>query len=68
MPETIQSLSFHLRRMADGPVDLIDAERLSRAADELERLKRENDLWVPARDIPGDFFITTGGVDKPQTS
>lgn len=33
------SLSQHLRRIADGPVDAIDAEYLVVAADEIERLR-----------------------------
>jgi hypothetical protein len=32
-PETVGSLCYHLRVMAGGPVDAIDADRLSRAAD-----------------------------------
>jgi hypothetical protein len=32
-PETIESLCYYLRVMADGPVDAINADRLSRAAD-----------------------------------
>jgi len=31
-PESVGMLAFHLRNMADGSVDAIDAERLSRAA------------------------------------
>ena len=31
-PESIASLAHHLRKMADGPVDAIDSDRLLRAA------------------------------------
>jgi transcriptional regulator with XRE-family HTH domain len=40
--ESIGDLVYHLRRMADGPVDQIDADRLCRAADEIEQGRSRN--------------------------
>ena len=37
MPETLRNLGYHLRVMADKASEQIDADRLSRAADEVER-------------------------------
>ena len=35
-PESTESLQYHLRRMADVAADQIDADRLSRAADQID--------------------------------
>lgn len=36
-PETLRNLGYHLRVMADKAIEQIDAERLLRAAEEVER-------------------------------
>lgn len=44
--ETLSDLSFHLRRMADQPMDAIDADRLTRASeivDDYTALRAERD-------------------------
>lgn len=59
--ESIEQLSTQLRRLADGPVEAIDAERLGRAADLLEFGDRARRRLEQFADLANSGAVQAGG-------